>query len=393
MPLVAGRLACAEPPASPWKDASWPPRALPPRTPALPVTHPGPHRISFAKIREPLEVPNLLALQTDSFDWLLGNDAWQDRVERRQAAGPTSRPAPASRRSSRRSARSRTSPGTMSPVVPRPPLRAAEELDRGVQGARLHLLRAAVRHRRVHEQRDRRDQEPDGLHGRLPADDRQGHLHHQRHRAGRRVAARPLARASTSSSTVDKTSDKDVFGAKIIPSRGAWLEFEIDKRTWSASALDRKRKQSVTVLLKALGWDDAQILEEFGDYESIRADPGEGPHHRPGRRAARHLPQAASGRAADPRGRADAARQPLLQPEALRPGQGRSLQGQQEARDSTCRCRSGVLTVDDIVATIRYLVSLHAGETDDQPPRGDCCASRSTTSTTSATAACARSAS
>jgi DNA-directed RNA polymerase subunit beta len=39
-----------------------------------------PRRISFAKIREPLEVPNLLALQTDSFDWLIGNDAWRARV-------------------------------------------------------------------------------------------------------------------------------------------------------------------------------------------------------------------------------------------------------------------------------------------------------------------------
>jgi DNA-directed RNA polymerase subunit beta len=40
-----------------------------------------PLRISFAKIKEPLEVPNLLALQTESFDWLLGNDAWKARVE------------------------------------------------------------------------------------------------------------------------------------------------------------------------------------------------------------------------------------------------------------------------------------------------------------------------
>ncbi|MGQ0843292.1 MAG: DNA-directed RNA polymerase subunit beta, partial [Sporichthyaceae bacterium] len=40
-----------------------------------------PRRISFAKIREPLEVPNLLALQVDSFDWLLGNERWRTRVE------------------------------------------------------------------------------------------------------------------------------------------------------------------------------------------------------------------------------------------------------------------------------------------------------------------------
>ena len=38
-----------------------------------------PLRISFAKIKEPLEVPNLLALQTESFDWLVGNDVWKER--------------------------------------------------------------------------------------------------------------------------------------------------------------------------------------------------------------------------------------------------------------------------------------------------------------------------
>jgi DNA-directed RNA polymerase subunit beta len=39
-----------------------------------------PRRVSFAKIREPLEVPNLLALQVESVDWLLGNDAWRSRI-------------------------------------------------------------------------------------------------------------------------------------------------------------------------------------------------------------------------------------------------------------------------------------------------------------------------
>ena len=39
-----------------------------------------PRRISFAKISEPLEVPQLLALQTDSFDWLIGDEKWAARV-------------------------------------------------------------------------------------------------------------------------------------------------------------------------------------------------------------------------------------------------------------------------------------------------------------------------
>ena len=38
-----------------------------------------PRRVSFAKIHEPLEVPNLLALQTESFDRLIGNEKWQER--------------------------------------------------------------------------------------------------------------------------------------------------------------------------------------------------------------------------------------------------------------------------------------------------------------------------
>ena len=37
-------------------------------------------RISFAKISEPLALPQLLSLQTDSFDWLVGNDAWTAEV-------------------------------------------------------------------------------------------------------------------------------------------------------------------------------------------------------------------------------------------------------------------------------------------------------------------------
>src|SRR5207249_4703689 len=68
--------------------------------------------------------------------------------------------------------------------------------------------------------------------------------------------------------TLDKTSDKDIYSCKVIPSRGAWLEFEIDKRDSVGVRIDRKRKQGVTVLLKALGWDEARILDRFGSFES-----------------------------------------------------------------------------------------------------------------------------
>jgi DNA-directed RNA polymerase subunit beta len=69
--------------------------------------------------------------------------------------------------------------------------------------------------------------------------------------------------------TPEKLSDKDIYSARIIPSRGAWLEFEIDKRDQVGVRIDRKRKQSVTVFLKALGLTSEQILEEFKGFPSI----------------------------------------------------------------------------------------------------------------------------
>ncbi|MBT2233737.1 hypothetical protein KLK06_48660, partial [Nonomuraea sp. NEAU-A123] len=47
----------------------------------------GPRRVSFSRIQETLEVPDLLALQTESFDWLLGNEKWKARVEAARQAG------------------------------------------------------------------------------------------------------------------------------------------------------------------------------------------------------------------------------------------------------------------------------------------------------------------
>ncbi|MDT4973787.1 MAG: DNA-directed polymerase subunit beta, partial [Pseudonocardiales bacterium] len=40
-----------------------------------------PNRISFAKLREPLEVPGLLEVQTESFQWLVGADEWREKAK------------------------------------------------------------------------------------------------------------------------------------------------------------------------------------------------------------------------------------------------------------------------------------------------------------------------
>jgi DNA-directed RNA polymerase subunit beta len=68
----------------------------------------------------------------------------------------------------------------------------------------------------------------------------------------------------------DKTSDKDVFIAKVIPGRGAWLEFDVDKKDTVGVRIDRKRRQSVTVFLKALGWTEDEMLAMFDHAPSIQ---------------------------------------------------------------------------------------------------------------------------
>ena len=78
--------------------------------------------------------------------------------------------------------------------------------------------------------------------------------------------------------TPDKTSpEKDIVSAKMIPGRGAWLEFEVDKKGVAYVRIDRKRKQPVTVLLKALGFGETEeellnlILDPQGrPYDSMR---------------------------------------------------------------------------------------------------------------------------
>ncbi len=70
----------------------------------------------------------------------------------------------------------------------------------------------------------------------------------------------------------DKTTDKIIYTTKVIPARGAWLELETDKRDIVSVRIDRKRKQPVTVLIKALGIAETrdEILELFGGAECIK---------------------------------------------------------------------------------------------------------------------------
>ncbi|NYI82486.1 DNA-directed RNA polymerase subunit beta [Saccharopolyspora hordei] len=169
--------------------------------------------------------------------------------------------------------------------------------------------------------------------------------------------------------SVDKSTDKDVFSVKIIPSRGAWLEFDVDKRDTVGVRIDRKRRQPVTVLLKALGWSAEAIRERFGFSETLMAtlekDHTAGTDEalldiyrklRPGEPPTKESAQTLLENLFFKEKRYDLARV------------GRYKVNKKLGLDLPYE--TGVLTEEDIVTTIEYLVRLHAGETE-MPARGE----------------------
>src|SRR5215208_2518419 len=65
------------------------------------------------------------------------------------------------------------------------------------------------------------------------------------------------------------SSGKLLFSARVIPYRGSWLDFEFDPKDIVFFRVDRRRKMPVTILLKALGYTPARILEEFFDFDTF----------------------------------------------------------------------------------------------------------------------------
>jgi DNA-directed RNA polymerase subunit beta len=68
------------------------------------------------------------------------------------------------------------------------------------------------------------------------------------------------------------SSGKLLFNARVIPYRGSWLDFEFDHKDFLYSRIDRRRKFPVTLLLKALGYNNEEILNYFYDIEEITLD-------------------------------------------------------------------------------------------------------------------------
>ncbi|MGN6129540.1 MAG: DNA-directed RNA polymerase subunit beta, partial [Nocardioidaceae bacterium] len=327
-----------------------------------------PRRISFAKISEPLEVPKLLDLQTKSFDWLVGNEAWQADVQERIDNSED-----VSLKSGLEEIFEEISPiedfsGTMSlsfenPVFYDPKNTVDECKEKDFTYAAPLYVSAEFTNNETGEIKGQTV-----FMGDFPLMTDKGTFIIN---GTERVVVSQLVRSPGVyfERSADKTSDKDVYTAKIIPSRGAWLEFEIDKRDMVGVRLDRKRKQNVTVLLKALGWTEEQIREEFGDYESmmltLEKDHTSGQDDalldiyrklRPGEPPTREAAQTLLDNYYFNNKRYDLAR-------VGRYKINKKL-GLQEAFDQQ------TLTIDDIVSTIRFIVALHDGKNELEMPAG-----------------------
>ena len=140
----------------------------------------------------------------------------------------------------------------------------------------------------------------------------------------------------------DPATGRILFAAKVIPNRGAWLEFETSNKDLLSVKVDRKRKIPVTTLLRAVGFDES--AEMVKPLRAGRRQPGapvrpadarQGHRPDPGRGPDRGLQEAAPRRSADRGQRPRAGHQPLLQLPPLRPRSRRPLQAEQ----GTGRCR------------------------------------------------------
>ena len=86
-----------------------------------------------------------------------------------------------------------------------------------------------------------------------------------------RIVVSQLVRSPGVYFSTEMDSGKQIYKAQIIPARGAWLEFEVDKRDQLMVSIDRKRKQSATMFLRALGIavTNDEIYELFGKTDII----------------------------------------------------------------------------------------------------------------------------
>ncbi len=317
-----------------------------------------PLRVSFAKLREPLEVPGLLDLQTESFAWLVGTPEWRERAAARGDGGLVG---------GLEEVLEELSPiedfsGSMSLSFSDPRFEEVkasidECKDKDMTYAAPLFVTAEFINNNTGEIKSQTV-----FMGDFPMMTDKGTFIIN---GTERVVVSQLVRSPGVyfDQTVDKSTEKDLHSVRVIPSRGAWLEFDVDKRDTVGVRIDRKRRQPVTVLLKALGWTNEEIAERFGFSEimmsTLEKDNTAGQDEalldiyrklRPGEPPTKESAQTLLENLFFKEKRYDLARV------------GRYKVNKKLGVNAGVPVTGSVLTKDDIVAIIEYLVRLHQGD-------------------------------
>lgn len=325
-----------------------------------------PNRVSFAKLREPLEVPGLLDVQTDSFEWLIGSPRWRESAAERGDVNPVG---------GLEEVLYELSPiedfsGSMSLSFSDPrfdDVKAPvdECKDKDMTYAAPLFVTAEFINNNTGEIKSQTV-----FMGDFPMMTEKGTFIIN---GTERVVVSQLVRSPGVyfDETIDKSTDKTLHSVKVIPSRGAWLEFDVDKRDTVGVRIDHKRRQPVTVLLKALGWTSEQIVERFGFSEIMRStlekDNTVGTDEalldiyrklRPGEPPTKESAQTLLENLFFKEKRYDLARV------------GRYKVNKKLGLHVGEPITSSTLTEEDVVATIEYLVRLHEGQTTMTVPGG-----------------------
>ena len=333
------------------------------------ATIPGaPERKSFAKIQSPIEVPGLLDIQLESFAWLIGSPEW--RARRQAELGEDVRVTSGLEDILEELSPIQDYSGNMSLSLSEPRF---EEMKNSIDeckdkdinySAPLYVTAEFINN----ETQEIKSQTV--FIGDFPMMTDKGTFIVN---GTERVVVSQLVRSPGVyfDQTIDKSTERPLHSVKVIPSRGAWLEFDVDKRDTVGVRIDRKRRQPVTVLLKALGWTTEQIVERFGFSEIMMSTlENDGVANmdealleiyrkqRPGEQPTRDLAQS------------------LLENSFFRPKRydlakvGRYKFNRKLGLGGD---HDGLMTLteEDIATTIEYLVRLHVGETSMTSPTGE----------------------
>ncbi|MGQ0480639.1 MAG: DNA-directed RNA polymerase subunit beta [Pseudonocardia sp.] len=316
-----------------------------------------PTRVSFAKIHEPLEVPDLLDLQTQSFEWLIGAEDWfQRRIEAGEELPVGGLEEVLAEISPIEDFSGSMSLSFSDPRFDETKAPVEECKDKDMTYAAPLFVTAEFTNNSTGEIKSQTV-----FMGDFPVMTDKGTFIIN---GTERVVVSQLVRSPGVyfDHNIDKATDKDVYSVKIIPSRGAWLEFDVDKRDTVGVRIDRKRRQPVTVLLKALGWSTEQIRERFSFSETLLATLEK--DHTAGTDEAlldiyRKL------RPGEPPTRESA--QTLLENLFFKDKRYDLAKVGRYKVNKKLGLRTaneiGTLTEEDVITTIEYLVRLHAGDT------------------------------